>query len=209
MMDTTDSEIRSALKLSLQSGIDASSGAKLVDELTLPSKVARIDIALLDGILHGYEIKSDRDTLSRLSHQAAVYNALFDRMTVVVGLTHAAAALRMVPVWWSVHLAQKESSGAISFSVLREGLSNPTPDVHVLVRMLWKREALELLQQLRKGAVNRNDTKASLCNQLVHCPCSPSVLRNAVCEKLMLREDWKFAASSESDGDSALRRSIS
>jgi hypothetical protein len=51
----------------------------LIEELGLRRGLVRVDIAVVNGLLHGYEIKSDRDSLRRLAKQVDVYSAVLDR----------------------------------------------------------------------------------------------------------------------------------
>jgi hypothetical protein len=53
---------------------------------------ARIDIAVFNGIMHGYEIKSDVDTLKRLPQQIKAYDSIFDKITLIVGKAHCTVA---------------------------------------------------------------------------------------------------------------------
>ena len=46
---------------------------------------ARADVAVMNGVMHGFEIKSDSDSLCRLSDQIHAYEGVFDLITVVVG----------------------------------------------------------------------------------------------------------------------------
>ena len=55
----------------------------VIYELGLCQGSARVDLAVIDGQLHGYEIKSERDSLRRLRAQADLYNKVFDRVTLV------------------------------------------------------------------------------------------------------------------------------
>jgi hypothetical protein len=48
-----------------------------------------------------YEIKSERDDLTRLPGQVAVYGQVLDRATLVVAERHCAAALTLIPDWWA------------------------------------------------------------------------------------------------------------
>lgn len=45
----------------------------VVEELGLFHGASRVDLAVVGRSLHGYEIKSDRDSLDRLEQQAADY----------------------------------------------------------------------------------------------------------------------------------------
>src|SRR5271154_5741007 len=45
----------------------------ILEEFALYGGINRADIAVLNGVSHGYEIKSDRDTLIRLPQQVQAY----------------------------------------------------------------------------------------------------------------------------------------
>src|SRR5215472_4149028 len=72
----------------------------VVQELGLWHGDVRVDIAVVNGRFHGFEIKSDTDTLSRLPAQMIAYNNVFDRVTIVAGTKHIEAIGNTVPSWW-------------------------------------------------------------------------------------------------------------
>ena len=80
-----DAEVRPALRTYLEQQESARPDTILIEELGLCQGRARIDLATVSGVLHGYEIKSPRDRLSRLASQAATYCRVLDRVTLVVG----------------------------------------------------------------------------------------------------------------------------
>lgn len=99
-----DMGVRPALRAYLDRQELASPDTTLIEELGLCQGLARIDLATVGGVLHGYEIKTNRDRLSRLASQAETYSRVFDRVTLVVGTKHhnAAAGVRSKPrpaVW--------------------------------------------------------------------------------------------------------------
>jgi hypothetical protein len=47
-----------------------------------------VDVAVINGEIHGYELKSERDTLERLPRQVEVYSAVLGRATLVVGASY-------------------------------------------------------------------------------------------------------------------------
>ncbi len=54
---------------------------RIVEEMGVWSRFVRIDIAVINGKLHGFDLMSARDTLDRLPKQAAFYNQVSDRVT--------------------------------------------------------------------------------------------------------------------------------
>ena len=108
-----DAEVRPALRRYLRRDKSAYSDMLLIEELGLCQGQARIDLLTVSGVLHGYEIKSNRDRLTRLASQAATYSRVLDRVTLVVCPRHIEAALQLVPKWWGVLLV-RGSAEAVS-----------------------------------------------------------------------------------------------
>jgi hypothetical protein len=57
----------------------------------------KADIAILNGTATVYEIKSERDSLTRLERQVAAYAKVFARVYVIAGENHVAAVMNSVP----------------------------------------------------------------------------------------------------------------
>src|SRR5690242_17854466 len=64
-----DRDVRKALKSKLLREHIADPRTLVLDELGLRHGACRVDIAVVNGSMHGYEIKSDSDTLERLPSQ--------------------------------------------------------------------------------------------------------------------------------------------
>ena len=107
---TTDKIIRTELK-ELITKKYSSSAVRVIEEFCLEDRATRIDIAVVNGILHGYEIKSDLDTLLRLPKQMNSYNSVFDQITLVVGIQHLYEAFNLIPDHWGVMVAKIDNSG--------------------------------------------------------------------------------------------------
>ena len=97
----------------------------LLEELGLCRGCVRVDIAVVNGSLCGYEIKSDADNLHRLATQVDVYSKVLDRATLVVGQRLLTGALDAVPSWWGVLTAVKTNTG-LRFRTVRRGRRNPS-----------------------------------------------------------------------------------
>lgn len=57
----------------------------------------KADIAILNGTSTVYEIKSERDSLTRLERQVTAYATVFARVYVIAGENHVAAVMNSVP----------------------------------------------------------------------------------------------------------------
>src|SRR6266511_802692 len=69
-----DAAIRPALRERLLRRHATDADTVLIEELGLCRGKVRVDLALVNGSLHGFEIKSDRDSLRRLSAQVGLYS---------------------------------------------------------------------------------------------------------------------------------------
>src|SRR6266849_8615145 len=104
-----DAQIRIATKQALFVQHRGDAETVIFDELGVQHGVARIDLAVVNGELHGFELKSDRDTLARLPEQVESYGRVFDRVTLVVEERHLRRAVEMVPEWWGIRVARVEA----------------------------------------------------------------------------------------------------
>ena len=141
-----DRDVREAVRNHLNAIHRGDDTTRIVEEMTVWSGTVRIDIAVINGELSGYELKSDKDTLSRLPLQASVYNRVFDRVTLVVGAKHVKKALPLIPDWWGV-LVASACSGGISLEKERINSRNPEQDAILIAELLWKEEAITLLAE--------------------------------------------------------------
>ncbi len=141
-----DTAMRRALLDRLEARHVHDAGTAILEELGLCQGQVRVDVAVVNGQLHGYEIKSDRDSLRRLAGQVEIYNKVLDRATLVVGMRHEADALAIVPSWWGVLRIEPRRRG-FHVRVLRRERRNPARDARAIVQLLWLAEARALLEK--------------------------------------------------------------
>jgi hypothetical protein len=139
-----DSDIRVALKAWLAA--TAGPDDYLIEELGLERGQARLDLALVNGSLSGFEIKSDYDNLRRLPSQAERYAKVLDHVTLVAGPKMLATARTHIPHWWGLLVATRQE-GIVQFRQARRARANPAKDLRVVVELLWQSEAIDLLEQ--------------------------------------------------------------
>ncbi|WP_143277249.1 sce7726 family protein [Bordetella genomosp. 1] len=70
--------------------------ARLLSELCVAQFARRADVVLINGHLSAFEIKGERDNLTRLPGQIATYLKHFERVTVVCAPCHTSAVLATV-----------------------------------------------------------------------------------------------------------------
>jgi hypothetical protein len=192
-MTTNDKVIREALKLHLEKLHTGNPKLRIIEELGVEHGAARIDLAVINGVLHGYEIKSDRDTLLRLPEQMGMYNSVFDQITLVVGKTHLYEAINLVPDWWGVTIAKSISNGSVIFNEIRESKSNSGQNSVSVARLLWRNEALELLEQAGEANGYRSKSR-SLIYERLSAVFDQETLEEKVRDTLCFREAWRSAA---------------
>lgn len=139
-----DAEIRPILRSLLVSSHLDQPDTVLLDEVGICRGQVRIDLAMVNGTIHGYEIKSDRDSLRRLGGQIDLCGRVLDRATLVVGARHLTDAIAMLPFWWGVLRVETTRSGA-RLKTVRKGRWNPQRDARALVELLWLEDAMALL----------------------------------------------------------------
>jgi hypothetical protein len=161
----SDSEIRHALFAWLRRKHSAQPETKVIEELKVPRPSARVDVAVVNGRLSGFEIKSDRDGLQRLSLQVMAYNRIFDTVSVVVAPAHAASMHTRVPHWWGLVTVARRS-GELRFRTKRRALPNPEFSLEALLFALTRTELVWLLTQAGEKA-RTSQNKAELIGHIL------------------------------------------
>jgi hypothetical protein len=117
----------------------------VIDELGLAHARSRIDVAVINGCIHGYEIKSAMDTLDRLPLQISIYRQTLQKLTIVAAPKHVAGVMSSAPDWCGVIAAEQGSRGGIRFQLLRNAVTNPHTDPVMMAHLLWRDEVIDLL----------------------------------------------------------------
>lgn len=142
-----DSEIRAEVRKHLQKIHADEPDTAIIDELSICQGDARVDVAVVNGSLSGYEIKSDRDTLLRLPGQSSAYELCFNSMTIVAGASHVDDCYAAVPEWWGIWEAVRIED-IVCINPKREPQDNPSIDPRRVVQLLWREEASSALDSL-------------------------------------------------------------
>lgn len=148
-----ESDVRQVVKTRLWCEHYDDPTTKIVDEMGIWSSSVRIDIAVINGQLAGYELKSARDNLDRLPRQVSFYNDVFDSMTLVVAENHLAKAVHLIPSWWGIIVASSRAGSIVTLTDERPANKNEGVKPIQLARLLWKDECLKILgrHNLLKG----------------------------------------------------------
>jgi hypothetical protein len=141
-----DLDIRMALLTYLRCQHAGDPDTLVVEEVNVCQGQSRVDLAVVSRRLHGYEIKSQRDSLSRLASQLRDYNCVFDQVTVVIGLKHLTGVLAELPSWCGIMLANWVE-GKVMLEPFRQARQNVSRDPYSLAQLLWREEALAILER--------------------------------------------------------------
>jgi hypothetical protein len=128
----------------------------VLDEFGLCQGTARVDVAVINGQLNGYEIKSDRDTLERLPGQVEIYNRVLDTIVLVTGARHVNHVTKVIADWWGIIVA-KGTHTEVAFEIVREPELNTQCNAYAVAQLLWRDEALVILEEhkLHRGLKSR------------------------------------------------------
>jgi hypothetical protein len=200
---TRDVDIRKVLLSSLEAKYNDKAHDLIVEEFGC--KAARADIAVINGALHAYEIKSDSDSLDRLPSQMEAYQGVFEYVTLVCGrrlLEHARAE---VPRWWGLQKAEFRD-GAVEIQEVRTPKPNPNQSPLAVARMLWKTEALTVLRKCGHKGVTSRCTASEIWNA-VAAQIPIAKLTNEVRQAIKARGGSGFAKLSVPDDGSCTTES--
>lgn len=161
----------------------------VIDELDVCRGSSRVDIAVINGKLHGYEIKSEQDTLERLPSQISDYNKVFEKMTIVTGEKYIHKVEEMVPSWWGIYYVKVKNKELI-LKKKRNGKVNKNIDSLELVQLLWRDELINLLSNygITKGV--KSKTRLALSHLVVE-NVSKTEIKKYVKSQLKLRTTWR------------------
>lgn len=184
-----DRDVRTAVLTELDALHAGDANTRVVQEMGIWAGSVRVDVAVINGELHGFELKSARDTLERLPAQAALYNQVFDRVTLVVAERHADKALHIIPDWWGIWLASASDEQPVVLAPGRSNASNPNLQPVQIARLLWRAEALGILDRHGLARGFRSKPVEALTHRLA-AELPLDLLRDEVRLALKVRQGW-------------------
>lgn len=184
-----DKDIRERLIYILQNENKNHKPFKIIEELSVCNGDARVDVAVANGRLCGYEIKSDKDTLDRLQNQIECYNTTFDTMTIIVGERYIELIKEYIPEWWGIRVAYLNKFNNVTIKKIRKTKKNPHLDSSFILQLLWKDELIEFLAQngIKKISSKNKSTLRDIALEKIPL----NVIKYFTREKLKTRVDWR------------------
>ncbi len=185
-----DVEIRKNFHRKILIRQHAQQNTLVIDELGLNHGKCRADIAVVNGRFVGYEIKSNNDSLRRLNEQVKSYNAIFDKVSIVVGNRHIKSIQNHVPEWWGIIESARGPRGAVNFDLIRKAQTNKNIDPISIAQLLWRNEAEEILRQKNLSSKILRQPREVLYEHLVNI-LKICELRKFVRDYFKKRKNWR------------------
>jgi hypothetical protein len=200
-----EAQVRAALAAKLEADHAGEAKTRVIHELDLCQSQARIDLAVVNGRLSGWEIKTRADRLTRLPRQEEVYSRIFDRVWLAADERHIEGALQLIPDWWGLAKIS-ERDGRCRITKVRESKLNRGVDLASLVRLLWRIETLDELERLGLADGMKRAPRRVLWERLATAApryITRAQLQARVRERLLTREGWRAGARRTSDDGSS------
>jgi|SRR5579872_1086739 len=204
-LDLSDADIRHALRAMLRA--TQSKDGLVLDELALARTRAVLDVALIDAGLHGYEIKSDLDSLSRLPRQIEVFGRSCDTLTLVTVKKHATAAKQIIPSWWGLILAERDQGSTITLTRERQAFENPAVDATESLNILRRTELMRILQANHSARHASSASKRELVAMVLRVLGQREARRVAI-EILRFRRTWTIRQLNVASEAERLRHAV-
>lgn len=160
-------EIKSAL-IDWLYGKGLDSDSVIISELVVANWSRRADLAIANGKLYAYEIKSSADTLKRLPGQVDLFSSCFDKVTVVAATKFVPRILEDYPAEVGV-LEVIEKKGVVTFKQARAGRLSNNRNSSTLAGFLTK---LDICRLLRSEGIQASPdmSRDSLCLEMSGLP---------------------------------------
>jgi hypothetical protein len=185
-----DQLIRTSFHRQLSRRYRTSADTLILDELGLCHGKCRADIAVVNGSLTGFEIKSDEDSLERLGEQIKAYGAVFDRASVITTMKHRDAVIALLPRWWGLIICKEGRRGGVRFEIRRKPAKNRHVDPVTIAKLLWKTETAQMLVTLGEQSRISRERRALLYERLA-AMVDLADLKRRVRECLKRRKNWR------------------
>lgn len=122
------------------------SDATIINEMVVANWSRRADLAIANGSLQAYEIKSDFDSLKRLDGQLKIFNSSFEKVTIVCAPKFTSEVYKRVSSNVGIVEFQSDNSG-VRFKVIQKGRVCSRLNKVVYLGFLLKSELKDLLNQ--------------------------------------------------------------
>ena len=166
--------------------------SKLLSEVRVNNGLAIADLVSI-GIKtsHCYEIKSDRDKITRVLDQSKYFDIAFSKISLITTMAQYKKALDIIPAYWGLIVVS--NTPKIKVHYLRKASFSPLFSKQKALLTLWRDELLGILLMKNiiekpKNKFSRNDLIDILCAELSTTEICKSMNNNLLSRKQNYQE---------------------
>jgi hypothetical protein len=159
----------------------------------------RADLALANGRLVGFEIKSGADNLKRWESQSAAYLKVFDELWLCCHGKHLQKAMEMTPSQVGILLV--DDFGTIA--IVRKAKTNKSVNTYDLSGLLWREELDELCTSFglkSRSSETKKQVRERLSANILVEDIKPYVLARLKYRKGHMQGNYSLSTSSSLEG---------
>lgn len=135
---------------------------RIFEELVIGKSRADAIMVKEDEII-GFEIKSDKDSLVRLTTQVKNYERFCNKCYIVTGIHYIDKIEEAVPKHWGIYDIIRDEEGNLHMEMFREAKKNPKerPTVKLKNQMslLWRMELIKIVKDYKLGGVTTRNKR--------------------------------------------------
>lgn len=135
---------------------------RIFEELVIGKSRADAIMVKENEIL-GFEIKSDKDSLVRLTTQIKNYERFCNKCYIVTGIHYIDKIEDAVPEHWGIYDVIKDEEGHLHMEMFREATCNPkerpTTKLKNQMNLLWRMELIKIVKDYKLGGVTRRNKR--------------------------------------------------
>lgn len=135
---------------------------RIFEELVIGKSRADAILVKENEIL-GFEIKSDKDSLVRLTTQVKNYERFCDKCYIVTGVHYIDRIEEAVPQHWGIYDIAKDENGSLHIEMFREAERNPkerpTTKLKNQMNLLWRSELIKIVKTYKLGGVTTRNKR--------------------------------------------------
>jgi hypothetical protein len=118
--------------------------SKLLSEVRINDGLAIADLVSVgDKTSHCYEIKSDKDKISRVLEQAKSYDTVFNKISLITTINQYEKALETIPEYWGIVIVNNTPKNKVQY--MRKASASPLFSKQKALLTLWREELLKIL----------------------------------------------------------------
>ncbi|MFD2968546.1 sce7726 family protein [Sphingobacterium bambusae] len=185
-----DPEIRKLFKDTELNHFFYDGDSRVIDELDLAATKARIDIAVVNGSLHGFEIKGASDTLKRLPSQIEAYTKIFDYLSIVTESRYLDKIKASIPKWIGLYVCVCKGEN-YQIKKIRSPKFNKYKEGFYIAKLLYRNEIIDCLAEYQIP-YRKKDRNWTLCEILAN-QVPLDQLSVSVRKKLKIRNNLQIA----------------